>query len=65
MAQFRVSVKVEAHEEYFVEADNEEQAQERFQEYLDNAESEFVAEGHHFADAIQLEDPEFNEVDFS
>ena len=63
MAQFRVTIKVESHEEYFVEADNEEQAQKRFEEYLENAESEFVEEGHHFAEAIPLDDPEFNEVD--
>lgn len=63
MQQFRVTVKVESHEEYFVEAENEEQAKERFEEYLNNAESDFVEEGNHFMETIDLEEPEFSAMD--
>lgn len=49
--QFRVEIEVKSKEIYYVDADSQAEAEERFEDYLRNNESEFVEEGG-FSDAV-------------
>lgn len=49
--RFRVEVEVKSKEIYYVDADSQAEAEERFEDYLRSNESEFVEEGG-FSDAV-------------
>lgn len=48
--RFRVEIEVKSKEIYYVDADSQAEAEERFEDYLQNNESEFVEESG-FSDA--------------
>lgn len=56
--QFRVEIEVKSKEIYYVDADSQAEAEERFEDYLRNNESEFVEEGG-FSDAVPQGDAVF------